>query len=336
MISFLFLLFESIFNVILIHRLLILILGVLLYLAYELVFKTWFFFKKQNVKCVRGLPLFGTFWRSFISKSIVYSHQKLYKQYPNDKFIGIYDVLGRPTYFIRDPDMIKKILVTDFDHFTDRIFHFDEKYDPLLANSVFGMRGNDRWKQMRASLSPVFTASKLRLMHNLVVECSHDLISVIKSNGAKIYRSAELFNMFSSDIVGSCAFGIKVNSAKNTNIVFYKMGKLITTLSGLKSIRFLCAAGFPWLTKYLKVHIVEPEVDTYFREAIKNAMKERLEKDIVRNDLIDFLIKAKQGKLDAEQCEFDYNDMGFAAVQESNIGRNSKKITGKKNISVYY
>lgn len=306
------------------------LLSVLLfYLVYEFVLKSWFFFQKRNVKFRRGLPILGTYWRSFIFESVVYTHRRVYKQFPNERFFGIYDLFGRPTYFIRDPELIKKITITDFDHFTDRIFHFNEKDDPLTAFSVFGMPGNERWRQMRATLSPAFTASKMKLMHSLINECALDLVDAIKCDVDKIYRSKDLFAIFASDIIASCAFGIKVNSANDKNNEFFKMGRAITTFTPLKSIKFLCTVGFPRMAKFLKFSLVDNEPANFMRKIIQQNISERLERNTVRNDMIDLLISAQQGKLDCNASEFENNDVGFSMAIESNIGRNSKKITSK-------
>lgn len=69
--------------------------------------------------------------------------------------------------FVRDPELIKQLTIKDFDHFPDHFSIFDEEMDPLMANSLVMMKGQ-KWRDMRATLSPAFTGSKMRQMFVLV------------------------------------------------------------------------------------------------------------------------------------------------------------------------
>lgn len=42
---------------------------------------------------------------------------------------------------IRDPELIKQLLVKDFDHFLDHTPFIDAEGDPLWGNNLFAMRG---------------------------------------------------------------------------------------------------------------------------------------------------------------------------------------------------
>lgn len=76
-------------------------------------------------------------------------------------FVGIY-LLFRPALLIRDPELVKRILMTDFDYFHDRGLHYDEENDPIGA-FLLAMPGQ-KWKDMRAKLTPIFTSGKLKQM----------------------------------------------------------------------------------------------------------------------------------------------------------------------------
>jgi hypothetical protein len=43
---------------------------------------------------------------------------------------------------IRDPDLIKSVLVTDFTSFHDNDFNFEEKNDPAIAMNPFAIKGD--------------------------------------------------------------------------------------------------------------------------------------------------------------------------------------------------
>ena len=88
-------------------------------------------------------------------------------------FLGIY-MLHRPFLLINDPELIKHILVKDFSHFCDRGLYCNEKTDPLNAH-LFLLSG-DKWRTLRAKLSPTFTSGKLKCMFPLLKDIGDELI----------------------------------------------------------------------------------------------------------------------------------------------------------------
>ncbi|EFN82679.1 Cytochrome P450 9e2, partial [Harpegnathos saltator] len=80
--------------------------------------------------------------------------------------IGIYDFL-KPVIMIRDPELIKSIAIKHFDMFTDHRDFIQYDQDPLASQGLFFLRG-DKWRKMRAILSPSYTSKKMRTMFKLI------------------------------------------------------------------------------------------------------------------------------------------------------------------------
>ena len=93
----------------------------------------------------------------------------------------------QPVYFVRDPELIKQITVKEFDHFVNHRMKMDEELEPLFGRSLFVMR-DQRWKDMRSTLSPAFTGSKMRNMFSLIANCSKDTINYLlnEANGKSL------------------------------------------------------------------------------------------------------------------------------------------------------
>ena len=90
----------------------------------------------------------------------------------------------QPVYFVRDPELIKQITVKEFDHFVNHRIKIDENIEPMFGRGLFSMR-DQRWKDMRSTLSPAFTGSKMRNMFSLVDDCSINTINYLlkEANG---------------------------------------------------------------------------------------------------------------------------------------------------------
>lgn len=127
---------------------------------------------------------------------------------------------------IRDPELIKQITVKDFEHFLDHRSLIE--VGPLFGKSLFMLTGQ-KWRDMRATLSPAFTGSKMRQMFQLVVDCSEQTTKILlkRARATPELQSTEmkdLFTRFASDVIATSAFGIQVIFEnilnKSTNYIF--------------------------------------------------------------------------------------------------------------------
>lgn len=64
---------------------------------------------------------------------------------------------------MRDPQLIKTVLLKEFNSFHDNDIATDEVSDPVLAKNPFTLKG-EKWKSVRNEMSPVFTSKKACLL----------------------------------------------------------------------------------------------------------------------------------------------------------------------------
>lgn len=132
---------------------------------------------------------------------------------------------------IRDLELIKQITVKDFEHFLDhRDFFLDEESEPLFGKSLFMLKGQ-KWRDMRATLSPAFTGSKMRQMFQLVVETSEQATSIMMkeanaSKGPYVPEMKDIFTRFTNDVIATSAFGVQVR-IQNKKFQLIKLQSLI-------------------------------------------------------------------------------------------------------------
>lgn len=303
----------------------------LLCLFYQLILRNWFYFSDRNVKYLRGLPLFGSAYRSLFGiEAAAVTYQRCYERYPNEKFIGLFDFGGKPSYLIRDCDVIKQLTTTDFDNFVNHKNSFDNQND-LFAHTLFGMK-DDRWRQMRATVSPAFTASQIRLMHDLVVKCSEKFVRTLKDDNkiAKMYDARDLFSRYANDIIASTAFGTETDSMREPENEFFRVGSSFAKAESryLDGLKFLANFCFPSIVKTLDIRVTQDETADFMQKIVKKSVNERQEHNVARNDMIDLLIKARNGKLPYDDSE-DKTNVGFATTEESAVGKSSQKIQSK-------
>lgn len=297
---------------------------------YQFVLKTWWYFEQRNLKYYRGAPLLGSLYKSIVSlDNEAEWTQKIYQKYPNEEFVGMYDMIGKPSILIRDPDLVKQVTTTDFDHFVNHRFQFNENIDSMAGRTLFGMR-DEKWRRMRATMSPAFTSSKMKTMHGLIVETTREFIETLRNDcgpGAKVYEGRDLWRRFANDIIGSCAFGIKINSIADSNNEFFKAGSEITNFEGWQGLKFFAYISIPSVMDFFKIKLISERHATFFRSVILKNIEQREKHGIVRNDLIDLLIKAKNGNLSENDVDDETETkVGFATATGTDL---KYKATGK-------
>jgi len=235
-------------------------------------------------------------WKALLGRiSIVDNFQYLYDYFPNAKYIGLIS-FGTPTVLLRDPELIKDVMVKDFESFPDHQSFFDENVDPLFGKNIFFLRG-DRWREMRNTLSPSFTASKMKFMFDLISDCSHNFVNYMVDHPEICHaiETKEAFRRYTTDVIATAAFGISVNSMKDRDNEFYIRGREISKFSSLllTILKFMFLSSFPRLAKSIGISVFPPATYKFFKKVVGETIKERKEKNIVRPDMIHLLMQAR-------------------------------------------
>lgn len=119
------------------------------------------------------------------------------------RIFGIFE-FRKPIFFIRDPKLAKKLAVKDFDFFVDRKVVLDESIDKMFGKSLVSLQGS-KWKDMRATLSPMFTGSKMRQMHDNVAKVAQQSVDTLKDQievkNDNVFEFKELAMNFTVDVI---------------------------------------------------------------------------------------------------------------------------------------
>lgn len=202
---------------------------------------------------------------------------------------GVYIFIQRQAY-IMDLDLIKQILVKDFNIFTNRGLYHNEKDDPLSAN--LAAVEDDEWKTLRHRISPTFTSGKLKTMFGTIVDISDKLVETLqKETTATGQLEIKLvLSRFTTDVIGSTAFGIECNSLEDPSTQFYQMGlKAFSNMNFLKRT-FLSVYGS--LGKRLGMTTTNKEVADFYMDVVGKTVKYREQNpQLQRNDFLNLLVK---------------------------------------------
>ena len=191
--------------------------------------------------------------------------------------------------------------------------------------------------------TPVFTSGKLKKMLPLLEEISERVVSHIKkgSESDEDIEVKDLMGKFSMDALASCAFGVDSGSfTHKEDTEFLKNAKKIFDFVNPWSIAKTLIAMFTHKTVKQFFHhlgfknfatIANLKENEFFQNVVEASIKQRKESSTRRNDLVDLMIDATEGKLESTEAH-ENTQNNLAALSECNT-KTTKDISYDRVIS---
>ena len=273
------------------------VLAALLLLAYYLLSDSMFYWERRGVAQISSIPPIGSSVR-FLTlgefRGAIF--QRWYKEAraKGQQCVGFY-VGVRPALLITDPEMVKAIFVKDFAHFMDRGTPLNRKVDPLGAN-LFNLEGEE-WKAIRHKLSPTFTSGKMKAMFPLVQACVQELDQYLRAQASDPDNVVEMFEVlarFTTDVIGSCAFGVTCNSLKDPDAEFRTMGKAFFDVTVWRALLGILFETLPGIRNVIPISRTPTKVNKFFTNMFNENIEYREKNHVSRGDFIDLLIEMKK------------------------------------------
>lgn len=286
-------------------------IGIVLLLIYFWFKKKFSFWENHGFPFVPGKFPLGSVGDMGFS---IHSSDLLKKFYDENRGkapgVGLY-FMTSPVLLPTEPELVKDILVRHFDHFHDRGFYFNEKDDPLSGH-LFSLSGQ-KWKELRAKLSPTFTSGKMKMMFGSVSTVSDRMIKFIKpdaDNNGNV-EMKEILSSFTTEVISSVAFGFESNCLGNPSNQFRKVADSVFNPPKWMTIKFLFMNAFQDFAKLLGLSLNTQETTDFFMGVIKNSVKLREESNIQRNDFLQLLIQLKNSEAGMSMNDMAANSFVF-------------------------
>ncbi|XP_054006575.1 cytochrome P450 6k1-like [Hylaeus anthracinus] len=295
--------------------------GIILFLSliaaiYLYITRNFKYWAKRGIMELPPTPFLGNFKECLMLKKSAFDFvSDLYNQSKGLPYMGFY-IFDKPFLLIRDPELVKLVLVKDFNVFSDRYASADVT-DRLGYANVFQIK-NPAWKILRSKLTPIFTNNNLKRMFELMLMIANDLDEHLESlnlTTAKQVEMKELFACFTTDMIASTAYGLRANSLKDPNAPFRKAGRLLFVNEFRRSMEFLIIFFLPYLTKYTNTKFFGKDASKFLRTVFWDVINKRIASGEKRGDLIDLLIQLKQKhENDGDLGGFRFNGDDLVAI----------------------
>lgn len=266
---------------------LLLIAAVIVSSLYFYFTRTFNYWKERNVPGPKPVPFFGNLFKSTIrSTSMGQIITKSYQAYPNEKVVGIFTMTS-PKLVIRDLDLVKHVMIKDFDSFADRGVEFSKEG---LGKNLFHADG-DTWRVLRNRFSPIFTNQKLKNMMYLINDRGDRFIDYVQEITAKTPEQHiySLVRKYTISTISACAFGLDIDTFQEEMEDFNKLDRLIFSVNYGFEFDLL----FPGILKKLNLSLFPSFVTVFFKDLVKKVIIERNGKPTNRRDFMDLILEMR-------------------------------------------
>lgn len=221
-----------------------------------------------------------------LKKSIAEIFGELYEKSKQHKIVGLYFTY-RPALLVNDPELIQKILVKDFNNFSDHGLYVDEQKDPLSGH-LFSL-GGEKWKNLRSKLSPLFSPIKLKMMFSTFQNCALKLQNHVEKcakSERNVIEIRDLLARYTTDIIASVAFGIDNDSLNEPENLFRKMGSKVFSPSFKSGLRAIITFLMPKLNKIIGIKVADNDVQDFMFTLVRKTIEFREKNNTQRNDFV--------------------------------------------------
>ena len=281
-------------------------------------FRKFNFFKRHGIIHISSIPILSVMPIIFRRMSFANFTRKIYNLNQDAKYIGFYATM-KPVLMLRDPELIKDVIVKNFDSFTNNSIFIDVN-DYMLSQNLFGLQ-NTKWRHVKKLLSPLFTSSKIKNMFILMSKYAADfaeLMLTLSANKSDV-NMKDIFSRYTNDVIALCMYGMKIDSIRNPTNKFYVCGKAITHVSVILIIKYIFIRTFPKLGQIFNIKLFNNQEMKYFESRIKNEIITRDTEHISHPDMIQLMLanRDKEGRIQMDDIVAQAYAFYFAGSETS-------------------
>lgn len=154
-------------------------------------------------------------------------------------------------------------------------------------------------------MTPTFTVSKVKMTYQIVLDVANRFISRMKVEAGGLPNNEievrDILQRFTTDVIGSAAFGLECNSLEEPKNEFRDHTTKILDHPKFPQWIQLVLVAFPQLGRKLHIKHLHDDSTAFFMRMVKETIEYRETNNVTRNDFMHLLIQLKNnGIVDGE------------------------------------
>ncbi|XP_020806517.1 probable cytochrome P450 6t1 [Drosophila serrata] len=235
---------------------------------------------------LRGACCFGDQFRTLYESPEAAGHA----------YVGIH-VLHNHAVLLRDPALIKRIMVEDFAQFSSRFETTDPVCDTMGSQNLFFSK-HETWRETHKIFAPFFAVGKVRQMYGLLerigLQLEEHMELQLAGRDSMELEVKQLCALFTTDIIASLAFGLEAHSLQNPEAEFRRMCVEVNDPRPKRLLHLFTMFFFPRLSGRVRTHLYSEEYERFMRKSMDFVLAQREASGEKRHDLIDIFLQLKR------------------------------------------
>ncbi|KAL3229329.1 hypothetical protein MRX96_023642 [Rhipicephalus microplus] len=249
------------------------------------------YWKKQNIPQEDFSLIFCPAFKILREPFYVVDDERYHKM---GRVFGVYEG-WKPTLLVGEPELVKQVLVKDFPFLPNR--RTVRNFEPLMDNMML-VAPVEKWRKIRASASPAFSAGKLRRMCELVRACT-EITSKCVENAARQKKTLTSSSFTATSLLMSSQDALLVRRWTLTlTRTKRSLAEARKALSSGVTLSLLMHFLFPGLTNVLRLKALDSESFHYLENVCLNIIQKRKEKRCRQEDFLQLMMDAQERALD--------------------------------------
>ncbi|XP_014468509.1 PREDICTED: cytochrome P450 6j1-like [Dinoponera quadriceps] len=279
--------------------------------AYIYLTRSYNYWRDRNIPCAKGtLPGFGhTLPLLVMRTTLVDLVQRICDPYPDSSMVGFYHQTT-PALVIREPELVKTVLQTNFASFSRNAWKIDSHLDRLNAANPFFSHG-DTWLISRKHMGLAFTTRNIKIFLNCIQQVCNNLENYLndklkENNNTIELELKSLASRYTTSVAAYTSLSVENVSFEHESDVtsVSKITELMFGTNFISLLRQTICFYFYYFKRILGISYVSAKIQDSFFGFIKEIVHIRLQEKNTRK--FDFL----QLMLDLKETEnLDYNVM---------------------------
>lgn len=273
------------------------IILLLFYYKYLIKFQYW---NKLNIPYLEPSFPFGNLGDALTFRRPMHNvYQDIYNKIKYElklPYCGTFTA-STPVLVLTDPEIIKHVLIKDFDVFIDRGFFEPSPDDEPMLKNLFSLVG-DEWRKLRNKMSPTFTSGRIKEMFPLIEACGKNLVSSLTENLRKEPNNSidvkEWLSRYMTDVIGSSVFGMEIDAVVNPECEFMKIVRKISHPAFRVKLVLAIYLLWPKLRELIKFDFMDRKVTNFYSNLVLQNMNFREENNVKRKDFINIMMQLKK------------------------------------------
>ncbi|CAH1395526.1 unnamed protein product [Nezara viridula] len=268
----------------------IVVLFIALCLSYSWFFGFW---DRRKVVNVKFEFTYLTFSRAFIKNEHLHDiFADIYRKYKSYGTVGFYTILS-PMLLVTDPELVKDVLVKEFNKFHDTVMEMKKEVDPLLALNPFVAKGMEKWKELRSIQASNMTTVRFKEVIPIMYRVAENMVNYLAEKKMEPIGAKELSFLYTVDNSCSCGFGVEPSAftdPENNFVKYANSDKIFKPSPYTMLFHFL----LPRMANILKLRISSEDAEEFFKSFVQKMIEYRTSSNITKNDFINYIMKLNQ------------------------------------------